>query len=211
MQAAGVTGSRDQLKVQEANMMDGFDTVWSAAKGVLDDEKIPEDIDSFNGSNRWRKRGWYIAPVFYTIASNFYQEKFVMVVNSNGTVNVDHSGIEVGQGINTKTVQAIAYALSQTAAVDMSLINMFGTKSTDMFSNVMPTFGSGTSEVIVSCALQACTAINLALKPYASAGNWQQIVAAAVAAGVDLTATVNYAPPEVFFALLAWVDEEAIY
>jgi len=120
----------------------------------------------------------------------------LLMVNANGTIMVDHSGIEVGQGINTKVVQAVAYALSKTAPVDMSLITMFGTKSTDTFANVMPTFGSGTSEVVVWAAINASEAINLALKPYQAAGSWQQIVAAAVAAGVDLTAAATHEPPE---------------
>jgi xanthine dehydrogenase molybdopterin-binding subunit B len=101
---------------------------------------------------------------------------------------VDHSGIEMGQGINTKVVQAIAFALGTTATVSQDLVSTIVPKSTSNFPNVSESWGSGTSESMVKCVIRACEAINKALAPYKSAGTWQQIVAAASVDGADLSA-----------------------
>jgi xanthine dehydrogenase molybdopterin-binding subunit B len=48
-----------------------------------------------------------------------YDQGFLLNVNvEDGTVCISHGGCEIGQGINTKVVQAVALELS----VDMSLI-----------------------------------------------------------------------------------------
>jgi xanthine dehydrogenase/oxidase len=69
--------------------------------------------------------------------------------------------VEIGQGINTKVVQAVAMALG----IDLSLIRVEKT-STDAVVNGGCTGGSGTSEVVVQAALNACKNLNDRLAPY---------------------------------------------
>jgi xanthine dehydrogenase molybdopterin-binding subunit B len=75
-------------------------------------------------------------------------------------VVVSHTGTEVGQGINTKVAQAVAYGLG----IDMKNI-VIGSASTDKVPNSSDTGGSGTSECAVASAIQACSSLNAALAP----------------------------------------------
>ena len=60
---------------------------------------------------------------------------------------LNHSGLEMGQGINTKVAQAVAMKLGETACVPINLLETITPKSTTDFPAVTPTWGSGTSEV----------------------------------------------------------------
>jgi xanthine dehydrogenase/oxidase len=53
-------------------------------------------------AERWKKKGIELVPMAYPIkvASGFYA--LVSIYEVDGTVAVCHSGIEMGQGINTK-------------------------------------------------------------------------------------------------------------
>jgi xanthine dehydrogenase molybdopterin-binding subunit B len=102
--------------------------------------------------------------VKYGIGWNGYNAGIRIGVRGvDGTVTIAHSGCEIGQGINTKMAQAVAYELG----IDMSLIRVTST-STEKISNGGVTGGSGTSEVIVQAAINACDTLNNRLDPYRS-------------------------------------------
>jgi xanthine dehydrogenase/oxidase len=62
----------------------------------------PKDVFLALQAERWKKKGIALVPMAYPIkvASGFYS--LVSVYEGDGTVMVCHSGIEMGQGINTK-------------------------------------------------------------------------------------------------------------
>lgn len=63
-------------------------------------------VTTFNGSNRWIKRGVSLIPMTFEFA---YWGTFSCVISifaGDGSVAVTHGGIEVGQGINTKVRRA---------------------------------------------------------------------------------------------------------
>ena len=71
-------------------------------------------VEAFNQApaNRWRKRGLSMLPVKYNIDTTYYHmSSSVRIFGADGTVHVVHGGCELGQGINTKVAQAVAYAL----------------------------------------------------------------------------------------------------
>jgi xanthine dehydrogenase molybdopterin-binding subunit B len=110
---------------------------------------------------------------------------------NDGTIEVFHSGVEIGQGINTKVAQAVAMALG----VDLDSI-IVGDQSTSVIPNGGCTGGSGTSESCVGAALLACAELNTTLEPFKSGGDddgepvtFADAASAASGAGLSLSAT----------------------
>ncbi|XP_070000799.1 uncharacterized protein [Penaeus vannamei] len=70
-------------------------------------------VAEFNKSNRWKKRGLSVLPLWYAFdyPSMFRYGMQVAIYEYDGTVAVSHGGIEMGQGINTKVAQVVAYTL----------------------------------------------------------------------------------------------------
>eukprot|EP00475_Leptophrys_vorax_P030213 TRINITY_DN4510_c0_g1_i3.p1 TRINITY_DN4510_c0_g1~~TRINITY_DN4510_c0_g1_i3.p1 ORF type:complete len:720 (-),score=209.85 TRINITY_DN4510_c0_g1_i3:77-2236(-) len=149
------------------------------------------EVASFNQQNKWRKRGLHIVPHKYGIGWTGYDAVVsVNIIADDGTVFINQSGTEVGQGIYTKVAQAVAYSLG----VDLSTISV-GSVSTEKLPNFGITGGSGTSETCVRAALIACAELKAGLEPYVSAGSsWVDSLQAANNAGVNLSATGIYEP-----------------
>jgi xanthine dehydrogenase/oxidase len=127
-------------------------------------------VTQYNARNLWRKRGISICPVKYGMGWAGYNAGVQVGVNqSDGTVFVSHSGAEIGQGINTKAAQAVAMALG----IDIKLIRVVSS-DTDRVVNGGCTGGSGTSEVIVQAALNACQKLNDRLAPYRNNGRFNK-------------------------------------
>lgn len=88
-------------------------------------------IQNFNKNNLWRKKGISIEPVKYGIGYAYYNAGCqIGIYKSDGTITVCHSGVEMGQGINTKVSQVISAELG----VDISFIRVT-TPSTSRIAN----------------------------------------------------------------------------
>ncbi|EDO28959.1 predicted protein, partial [Nematostella vectensis] len=75
--------------------------------------KRKAEVESFNKANRWRKRGLSLVPLRWSAMwGNGRYGALVSVFNNDGTVQITHGGIEVGQGINTKAVLQCCEALN---------------------------------------------------------------------------------------------------
>ena len=84
-------------------------TGCSGGKGL---DAALADAASFNAGNKYRKRGVYCIPVSYDLdVKTPVLEKCFVSVQSDGSIAVRSSGLEVGQGINTKVAQAVALGL----------------------------------------------------------------------------------------------------
>eukprot|EP00930_Biecheleria_cincta_P068850 TRINITY_DN56680_c0_g1_i1.p1 TRINITY_DN56680_c0_g1~~TRINITY_DN56680_c0_g1_i1.p1 ORF type:complete len:1302 (-),score=213.26 TRINITY_DN56680_c0_g1_i1:12-3371(-) len=181
----------DPTVVQEVNLLkdEGVRQLWSNLKGSYDSAR--RDADAFNAANRWRKRGVYLAPLQYVLDGGF-REKTLVTVYADGSVAIDTSGLEQGQGLNTKVAQAAAMIFKQRVAADfeMDLLDFVLPKSTAHFSwsHVTPSWGSGTSESCVSATMKACSTICEQLTAFKSKGSWKEIVAAASGSGAVLSA-----------------------
>ena len=132
-------------------------------------------VDAFNQSNRWRKRGLYSIPVKYARGNREREMVILQVSAIDGTVTVATSGVEMGQGLNTKVAQAVAMSLSKALlpatspspspssssttdavsstiaiappAVPVTMVHNTGVKSTADFPRASGTSGSGTVSV----------------------------------------------------------------
>lgn len=171
-------------------------------------------MDSFNEANRWRKRGVAVMPLKYGITWYGYNaEAIIRIYAADGTVEVstsecsddpppspwfvcvtvlDAGGCEIGQGLYTKVAQAVAFKLG----IDLSLITVSSTRSDATPANSV-TGGSGTSEVSVMAALNACDIINTRLAPVKTSNptaTWPELIGIASGNGIDLLAEGWFSP-----------------
>jgi xanthine dehydrogenase molybdopterin-binding subunit B len=130
----------------------------------------------------------------------------INICSEDGSVQVSQTGVEIGQGINTKVAQAVAYGLGMK---DTSMIEVMSNRS-EVIPNAGETGGSGTSESNVGAALAAAKVLTTALAPYAGAAiPWATTVANAFAAGVNLQASSTFlftanAPAQNQFTYFVW-------
>ena len=56
--------------------------------------------------NRWTKRGLAVSPALYgsSLRTSSQYPAYVAIYSLDGTANVAHGGVEMGQGINTKVL-----------------------------------------------------------------------------------------------------------
>lgn len=190
------TAGVDPMVVQEANLTAGLKPCWDACKeqGMYNAKRA--DCTTFNQQNRYRKRGVHMMATEYTFGA-YWSEKCIVRVESDGSVSLDHSGLENGQGIHTKVNQVVTKEFQAVAAdFNMSECATVLPHSTANFSwtGLTPTYGSGTSETVCAAISQACQSIAGKLSSFKSEGSWKQIVAAALAAGTDLSAQGSRTP-----------------
>jgi xanthine dehydrogenase/oxidase len=165
------------------------------------------EIRAFNDKHQWKKRGISLMPFKYGVG---YQPRsleqgsaYVSVYAADGTVLVQHGGIELGQGINTKMAQIAA----QELGIPMSLIRV-GDTWTGAAPNSEPTAASSGSDLFGSAVKLACQTLRARLAQFCeysntptwsadSATQWRTVVAKASGARVDLQAEATYKTPYV--------------
>ncbi|MBT3223721.1 MAG: molybdopterin-dependent oxidoreductase, partial [Proteobacteria bacterium] len=123
-------------------------------------------IEEFNGKNKWCKRGIALSPVKFGIsftASFLNQAGAYVVLYSDGTVQLNHGGTEMGQGLYTKMVQVCAHTLG----IDQSVIRPMST-STDKVPNTSPTAASSGADLNGAAIKEACNILVERLRPVAA-------------------------------------------
>lgn len=138
-------GGIDPIDVRLANIADDNEMKKLLPQFVKDTDYYnrKREIDEFNGKNRWRKRGIAIVPMEYPLEYIGPLPAYVAVYHSDGSVAITHSGIECGQGINTKVAQVAAHILGVP-------LNMVSVKPADnvISANAWMTGASITSECV---------------------------------------------------------------
>ncbi|GAV02732.1 hypothetical protein RvY_13260-2 [Ramazzottius varieornatus] len=144
-------------------------------------------VDQFNKDNRWRKRGISVVPMRFAVHwRNGNYNCLVAIFHEGGTIAVTHGGIELGQGINTKVVQVIAYELG----VEMSRIQVQPTMAITN-ANARGTYGSISTELVCLSAIECCRQLNDRLKPVKDANpnvKWEDLIETCYKQGIDLSA-----------------------
>jgi len=182
--------SRDPVEVQEVNLVDGMQKAWQRLKAKVSYEETLKSIKDFNSKNRYRKKGIYCMGSRYQLEPHAFKEKCFVRVYDDGSVLLEHTGLEVGQGMDTKALQACTMALRKIGAdFNMDQIELRVPKSTRDFSmkGVMGTFSSVTSETVVSAILDACSKLQTALQKWIAPGRrWKEVIDVAVKGGAQL-------------------------
>ncbi len=139
---------------------------------ILDDlaeglEERRAAVRAFNQAHTHRKRGLALAPVKFGISftnSFLNQVGAYLTVYTDGSVQLNHGGTEMGQGLYTKMLQVCAHNLG----VPLDRIRQMPT-ATDKVPNTPPTAASSGSDLNGAAVRNACENLVQRLRPVAAA------------------------------------------
>eukprot|EP00058_Branchiostoma_floridae_P000040 XP_002585528.1 hypothetical protein BRAFLDRAFT_89258 [Branchiostoma floridae] len=155
-----------------------------------------EEIEDFNKTNRWKKRGLSMVPIRYPIHwAGIRFTVFVAIYHTDGSVVITHGGIEMGQGINTKVMQVAAAKLG----VPMEIVHVMATNSLSGV-NSSASGGSVSSELNCKGVLECCRRLNERMDPIrqemGGAPKWAELINMCHKKGLDLSEKyMEYPPP----------------
>ncbi len=124
------------------------------------------DIERFNAQHPHEKRGLAITPVKFGISFTtafFNQAGALVLVYRDGSVQVNHGGTEMGQGLHTKIAQLAADALG----VRFEAIRIMPTR-TDKVPNTSATAASSGSDLNGAAVVSACSTLRKRLASVAA-------------------------------------------
>ena len=141
--------------------------IWNALKESSCYAARREEIDGFNARTVHHKRGLAITPVKFGISftATFYNQAGALVlIYRDGTVQVNHGGTEMGQGLFTKILQIAA----DTLGVPVSRVRVMSTR-TDKVPNSSATAASSGTDLNGAAVQDACLRIRTRLAAVAAA------------------------------------------
>lgn len=149
---------------------------------TVEQEVLPKIIDRLERSSRYRerreairaynydspilRRGLALTPVKFGISftvRHLNQAGALLHVYSDGSIQLNHGGTEMGQGLYTKVAQVVASELN----VDIARIRCTATR-TDKVPNTSPTAASSGSDINGMAALAAAREIRERLQRFAA-------------------------------------------
>jgi xanthine dehydrogenase large subunit len=144
-----------------------IDVIWKRLKNTSDFDSRRADMAACNARSVHTKRGLAITPVKFGISftATFYNQAGALVlVYRDGSVQVNHGGTEMGQGLFTKMLQVAADSLG----VPVSQVRVMPTR-TDKVPNTSATAASAGSDLNGAAVADACEQIKARLTAVAAA------------------------------------------
>ncbi len=141
--------------------------IWQSLTQSSEFEARLAAIEAFNAIHPHKKRGLAITPVKFGISFTtafFNQAGALVLLYADGSVQLNHGGTEMGQGLHTKMLQIAADALG----VDLPAIRMMPTR-TDKVPNTSATAASSGTDLNGAAVRDACDAIRERLAGVAGA------------------------------------------
>jgi xanthine dehydrogenase large subunit len=123
-------------------------------------------VAAFNERNPWLKRGLALTPVKFGISFTqtfLNQAGALVLLYEDGSVQLNHGGTEMGQGLYTKMTQVCAHALG----VPREAVRSMPT-STDKVPNTSPTAASSGADLNGQAVRDACETLVARLRPVAA-------------------------------------------
>ncbi len=120
-------------------------------------QKRRKEIAKFNAANEYVKKGIALNPIKFGIAftlKHLNQAGALVHVYTDGSIQVNHGGTEMGQGLYQKVAQVVA----EEFGVDISRVRITAT-TTDKVPNTTPTAASSGSDLNGMAAQKAATTI----------------------------------------------------
>ncbi|CAK1542919.1 unnamed protein product [Leptosia nina] len=183
----------DPIEVRSKNLKKEEKEIYQVLETLIKDSeyyKRKEEVEKFNKKNRWIKRGFRIATMSWPGPPMVDFHISLSVYHGDGSVIVKHGGIELGQGINTKVTQAIAFVFK----IPISKIKCRPCESSSIPNN-FTTAASRTTQSVGFGAIKCCQIILDRLSAVRVDGvedpTWEQLIQAAYQQGVNLQASYH--------------------
>jgi xanthine dehydrogenase molybdopterin binding subunit len=141
--------------------------IWDTLKASSDFITRREALKVWNSAHQERKRGLAITPVKFGISftiSHLNQAGAHVLIYQDGSVQVNHGGTEMGQGLHTK-MQLVA---ARELGVAPGQVRVMQTR-TDQVPNTSPTAASSGSDLNGQAVKAACVTLRSRLAPVAAA------------------------------------------
>ncbi|CAG9858905.1 unnamed protein product [Phyllotreta striolata] len=170
-----------------------LDKCWTECMDSSDFHNRKKAVIEFNRKNKYKKRGINIIPTKFGIAFAvpFLNQGGALVhIYTDGSVLLNHGGIEMGQGLHTKMIQVA----SRTLEIPIDKIHIIET-ATDKVPNTSPTAASSGSDLNGMAVMNACLTLKERLKPFKEnnpKGKWEDWVLAAYRSKISLSTTGYY-------------------
>ena len=140
--------------------------LWQELKASSDFDGRMLAIETFNATHAQRKRGLAITPVKFGISFNkveYNQAGALVHIYTDGSVQLNHGGTEMGQGLHSKML-AVA---SRCLGIDVARIQIMVT-STDKVPNTSATAASSGSDLNGQAVKAACETLLARMRPVAA-------------------------------------------
>jgi xanthine dehydrogenase large subunit len=140
--------------------------VWQTGKAQASFADRQLAVAQFNQRHADRKRGLAITPVKFGISFNktqYNQAGALILIYTDGSIQLNHGGTEMGQGLHTKMLQVAATALG----VRRDRFRQMPT-STDKVPNTSATAASSGSDLNGQAVKAACETLKARLAPIAA-------------------------------------------
>ncbi len=139
--------------------------VWQELKEDAALEKRRAEIKNWNSKNPQRKRGLAMTPVKFGISftlTHLNQAGALVLIYQDGTVQVNHGGTEMGQGLHTNMAMVAAKELG----LSLDKVRVMAT-STDKVPNTSATAASSGTDLNGMAVKNACDILRERLAPVA--------------------------------------------
>ena len=140
--------------------------LWQQLKTSSDFERRRAQINADNASISERKRGIAITPVKFGISFNktdYNQAGALVLIYTDGSIQLNHGGTEMGQGLHSKMLAVAARVLG----VSVDRIRVMVT-STDKVPNTSATAASSGADLNGQAVKAACEILLARLRPIAA-------------------------------------------
>jgi xanthine dehydrogenase/oxidase len=138
--------------------------MWDQVRQESQYDRRRTEIEEFNKTHRWNKRGLAIVPTKFGISFTalFLNQAGALVhIYHDGSVLLAHGGVEMGQGLHTKMIMIAAEALK------VPQDNVFISETaTNTVANTSSTAASASSDLNGYAVWNACAQLNERLAPY---------------------------------------------
>jgi xanthine dehydrogenase molybdopterin binding subunit/xanthine dehydrogenase small subunit len=160
------TGETNTTHYNEEIGDNRLQTIWHAAKSKAAFEQRRQSVAAWNATHAVIKKGLAITPVKFGISftlSHYNQAGALVHIYQDGTVQVNHGGTEMGQGLYTKILGVAMRELG----LPRESIRMMAT-STDKVPNTSATAASSGADLNGAAVQNACEILRHRLVPVAA-------------------------------------------